>query len=105
MFMFFLAVKCSLIDGRKFSHGDNVTIAAASDYQVPQSADVVFVMSHGECNREVTERIGNMVNLLERGMQVRTTTAASSVRLTQVNTKICLTTDDYIILNFKLYLS
>ena len=57
------------MNGQKISEGSAITMSADSEYSIPQSADVVFVISHGECNREVTERITNMVNLLERGMQ------------------------------------
>lgn len=47
----FQTVKCRHPDGTLFSEGTNIELRGDD---VPRSADVVFVVEEGECNKEVS---------------------------------------------------
>jgi len=55
-------VKCEL-EGETLSEGGN--FAFLGDV-IPKQADVVFVVSHGDCNEEVVARVGSIAEQIER---------------------------------------
>jgi len=56
-------VKCELEDGRIISEGQNATV---EDSSIPQTADVVFIISQNECNQDVVGRVGDIVEQMQR---------------------------------------
>jgi len=60
-----LCVTCQLPDGNgKIIEGENMTLT-----EVPDSADVVFVIQHGDCNREVMNKMNDIIQYFERTFQ------------------------------------
>lgn len=60
----FVAVTCDLPNGGQMMEGENMTITEA-----PNSADVVFVIQHGDCNQGVMNKMDDILNYFERTFQ------------------------------------
>ncbi len=52
--------------GQIVSEGEEVKI---SNTEVPQAADIVFVVSHKECNKDAVTKITNIVSQMERSLK------------------------------------
>lgn len=61
--MIAVTVSCDMPTGARLLEGDDVTLESEA---VPQSADVVFVVSHGDCNSEIKDRLSDMVTLTDK---------------------------------------
>ena len=59
-------MRCKLPSGRPYYEGQNITL---SEKTVPDSADVVFVVEHGPCNKDMVNRMRFMINFYERSMK------------------------------------
>ena len=66
MFVSFFTVKCSDNNANPMQEGQTITL---DKNQVPKAADVVFVISHKSCNREVLGRLGDMVDQMIRNFK------------------------------------
>jgi hypothetical protein len=54
-------VRCEVPRGGEIVEGGNMTIVSP-----PNSGDVVFVVQHGDCNRDVMSKMTDLVNYFER---------------------------------------
>ena len=63
MFRYLLAVTCELESGEKFT---NITL---EDNRVPQSADVVLVVSHRQCNADLLSKLDNIVAQVDSSLK------------------------------------
>jgi hypothetical protein len=55
-------------NGRAYYEGQNVTISDEAK-TVPDSADVVFVVEHGACNKELVRKMKLIINTYEKAMK------------------------------------
>ena len=63
MLRFILAVTCELESGQIFT---NITL---EDNMVPQSADVVLVVSHRPCNSDILSKLDNIVSQVDSSLK------------------------------------
>eukprot|EP00920_Eleutheroschizon_duboscqi_P012335 GHVT01029474.1.p1 GENE.GHVT01029474.1~~GHVT01029474.1.p1 ORF type:complete len:2008 (+),score=229.68 GHVT01029474.1:1639-7662(+) len=61
-------VRCEMPNGRSYYEGQNVTISE-KEKTVPDSADVVFVVEHGPCNKELVKKMKLLINFYEKNMK------------------------------------
>merc|ERR1711976_4990 len=56
-------IKCSLDDGTSFS---NTTLEGS---EVPQKADIVFVVSHRSCNTDLKSKLNKLVTQIDMNLK------------------------------------
>ena len=66
----YILVRCDMDNGRSFFEGDSVTLSETAG-NVPQAADVVFMIQHAECNSAAVERVKNFVDEMDKAFRTR----------------------------------
>ncbi|XP_021356772.1 uncharacterized protein LOC110452518 [Mizuhopecten yessoensis] len=62
-------IQCETPTSDQYHAGETIKMYPASDdYQVPQSADIVFVVESRQCNSEATQNLGSLVYKIEQGL-------------------------------------
>ena len=61
-------MKCETVHGQTFGPGDNMTL---SDDTVPQSADIVIVVSKRACNGDVINKLTKVVAQTDKALAAK----------------------------------
>ncbi|KAJ8305570.1 hypothetical protein KUTeg_016115 [Tegillarca granosa] len=63
-------VQCSAPNDETFLGGDTIKLSSSrEDYEIPQSADVVFVVEVKQCNQDAARKLGELVYKIEQGLK------------------------------------
>ncbi|XP_069127420.1 uncharacterized protein [Argopecten irradians] len=62
-------IQCETPSSESYNAGETIKMYPGSDdYQVPQSADIVFVVESRRCNSDATQNLGRLVYKIEEGL-------------------------------------
>ena len=64
---YFPSVRCQVPGGRQLHQSEHVILRGEG---IPQTSDVIFVISHGACNRDVINQIPHIAANLERSLKL-----------------------------------
>lgn len=69
-------VQCSAPNDETFLGGETIKLSSSrDDYDIPQSADVVFIVEVKQCNQDAASKLGDLVYKIEQGLKSDAITA------------------------------